>query len=97
MCKQIRTDRPGPPGVSAEHQRVWPLLGAYVLGALERDECEDVHPHLIGCVSCQDEARQLAEAATLMLDGSQGPGPSDELWDRIAASVRHQAERQDRG
>ncbi len=88
MCKQVRTIHPRPPTGSAAHDRVGPLLGAYVLGALEHDEGEDVRAHLVACAACRGEARQLTEAASFLVDGSPAPGPSAELWERIAASVR---------
>ena len=88
MDKQIRTVHRDRSTGSAAHDRVAPMLGAYVLGALERDEGEDVRAHLRACVACRGEARQLTEAASFLLDGSPAPGPSAELWERIAASVR---------
>ena len=40
-----------------------PLLGGYVLGALEPDEAEAVREHLPGCAACSAEHASLAGAA----------------------------------
>ena len=88
MFNQIRPIRPRSSSGSASHDRVAPLLGAYVLGALERDEGEDVRRHLMGCAACRTEARQLTEAASVLVSGTPETSPSAELWDRIAASAR---------
>lgn len=95
MRRQIRTTRPRRRGLAATHERVWPLLGSHVLAALEPDESDDVQRHLAACAACRGEARELGEAAGLLVGEPSGQGPSEDLWDRIAASVREQ--RGDRG
>ncbi|MGH2714608.1 MAG: anti-sigma factor family protein, partial [Thermoleophilaceae bacterium] len=44
-----------------------PLLGGYVLGALDPDEMEEMRRHLAGCPHCGPEARRL-EALPGLLD-----------------------------
>lgn len=46
--------------MSENHQDVRLLLGAYVLGALDRPDVLQVEEHLSGCPACQDEVADLA-------------------------------------
>ncbi|MGH2741924.1 MAG: anti-sigma factor family protein, partial [Gammaproteobacteria bacterium] len=43
-----------------------PLLGGYVLGALDPDEMEEMRRHLAGCPHCGPEARRLAALPGLL-------------------------------
>ena len=46
--------------MSENHQDVRLLLGAYVLGALDRADVQQVEEHLSGCPACRDEVADLA-------------------------------------
>lgn len=89
MSNEISIPRRRGASVSSSHERARPLLGAYVLDALEPEDAGDVHAHLVACRACREEARQLADAAELLLGDASEPEPSEELWERIAASLRH--------
>ena len=43
------------------------LMGAYVLGALEPDEMDEMRAHVAGCPRCAPEVRSLADPALLDL------------------------------
>ena len=64
-------------------------VGAYVLGALEPDEMEEMRAHLAGCPRCAAEVRSLSELpAMLDLVGADdevavpSPGLEEEVLDR---------------
>ena len=69
-----------------------PLLGGYVLEALEPDEAEAVRAHLPGCPACAAELASLAELPHLLdLAGPVShpveplaPGAEEALLDRVA-------------
>ena len=69
-----------------------PLLGGYVLGALEPDETEAVREHLPGCAACSAEHASLAPlpglldlAAPLVApDEPLSPAFEEKLLDRFA-------------
>ncbi|MEU8706530.1 zf-HC2 domain-containing protein [Streptomyces sp. NPDC048565] len=42
------------------------LLGAYVLDALEADECRSVARHLQRCEACAEDYVEVAEAVSLL-------------------------------
>ena len=71
-----------------------PLLGGYVLGALEPDEMEAVREHLPACPACSAEHASLAGLPALLdlaapLDAPDEPlSPAFEeaLLDRFAAA-----------
>lgn len=68
-----------------EHDDVSVLLGAYVLGALDRDEDDRVRRHVALCGRCRWEVEELQAAAERL---PQAPDPPDELWQRIVDEVR---------
>ena len=69
-----------------------PLLGGYVLEALEPDETEAVRAHLPGCPVCAAELASLAELPRLLdlaapvaqPDEPLSPGSEEALLDRFA-------------
>ena len=69
-----------------------PLLGAYVLEALEPHEAEAVRAHLPGCPGCAAELATLAELPSLLdlaapvarPDEPLSPGLEEALLDRVA-------------
>jgi hypothetical protein len=69
-----------------------PLLGAYVLGALEPDEAEAVREHLPGCAACSAEHASLAGLPALLdlaaplaaPDEPLSPAFEEALLDRFA-------------
>jgi anti-sigma factor RsiW len=69
-----------------------PLLGAYILGALEPDEAEAVREHLPGCAACSAEHASLAGLPALLdlatplaaPDEPLSPAFEEALLDRFA-------------
>ena len=69
-----------------------PLLGGYVLGALEPDEAEAVREHLPGCAACSAEHASLAGLPALLdlatplaaPDEPLSPAFEEALLDRLA-------------
>lgn len=76
------------------HLKVRDLLGAYVLEAVEEDECWDVEDHLQHCHVCRKELAELRDAVSLM---PERPEPSDTLWKRIVAQVLDEEKRSEPG
>ena len=78
-----------------------PLLGGYVLEALEPDEAEAVRAHLPGCPACAAELASLAELPQLLdlaapvahPDEPLSPGSEEALLDRFARESRPAARR----
>jgi hypothetical protein len=68
-------------------------VGAYVLGALEDDECRDYASHLDTCEECSREYDRLAELPALLHSAGERPAiavPSD-AEERFVARLRDQA------
>jgi anti-sigma factor RsiW len=78
-----------------------PLLGAYVLGALEPDEAETVREHLTTCPACAAEHMRLAPLPGLLTlavgaqRATEDP-PSQALEERLLDSVAREAPRRRR-
>lgn len=70
---------------TAEHDDVAPLLGAYALGALDRDEHDQVTRHLARCARCRSEVADLEQAVERL---PTTPDPPTDLWQRIVDEVR---------
>ncbi|MGY1742228.1 MULTISPECIES: anti-sigma factor family protein [unclassified Blastococcus] len=72
-------------------------LGAYVLGALERDERRRVEEHLAGCAVCRAELTEFRDLPALLsrVDPAELTGPPvqppPDLYDRVRAAVDEQA------
>ena len=74
-----------------------PLLGGYVLEALEPHEAEAVRAHLPGCPVCAAELASLAELPHLLdlaapvaqPDEPLSPGSEEALLDRFARESEH--------
>jgi anti-sigma factor RsiW len=67
-------------------------LGAYVVGALEPDEAQELRRHLADCPVCQAEYQDLSSAATLLaevpaeaFEPAAGFGADPAGWERLRA------------
>ena len=60
-----------------------PLLGGYVLGALEPDEAEAVREHLPGCAACSAEHASLAGLPALLDLAAPLAAPDEPLSPRL--------------
>lgn len=63
------------------------LVGAYALGALDRDEALAFEDHLNHCPACRIEAAELTETAARMAVAVPAP-VSQDLFDRVMEQVR---------
>jgi anti-sigma factor RsiW len=82
--------------VTADCRALRPLLGAYVLGALEADEAEEVREHLAACPGCAAEHARLSPLPDLLrlADGAHraaaeplSPKVEERLLDAVAAEA----------
>jgi hypothetical protein len=71
--------------VSATHDEIIDLLGAYALDAVDDDERVVVRDHLAGCARCRAEVQEHQEVATFLAHGG-GDAPAG-VWERIAGSL----------
>jgi anti-sigma-K factor RskA len=65
------------------------LSGAYALDALSAEEAEEFRRHLEGCPACQEEVRELRQAAALM-GASESVAPPPSLKARVLAAADQQ-------
>lgn len=79
--------------MTASHERIQELLGAYAVDAVDIDERQLIESHLVGCDQCRAEVDELTEAASL-LGASQVESisddavePSSDLWARIESEI----------
>jgi anti-sigma-K factor RskA len=78
--------------VSARDHRRWRAdLAAYMLGALEPAENEDMERHLEACERCRDEIRWLQPAIDLIPESVEQLEPPPALRARLLAEVRSDA------
>jgi len=72
------------------HDRVSDVLAAYVLGAMEPEESEEVDSHLARCACCRAQVEGLQDAVhVLRMTLPACPEPLlAEPWSRIVARVR---------
>jgi anti-sigma-K factor RskA len=80
--------------MSAEHDRFRDDLAAYMLGALEPHEGEELERHLETCEQCSERLRWLQPAAELLSESVERRDPPAQLRDRIMAEVRREADPQ---
>ncbi len=65
------------------------LSGAYAIDALSPEEAEDFRSHLSQCPACQDEVRELQDAAARM-GASEASAPPPALRARVLAAADQQ-------
>jgi hypothetical protein len=75
--------------MSASHDDVAELLGAYALHAVDPDEQAEIERHLEGCPRCRAEVADHRWVATQL--GNSGGDAPDGLWDRIASTLEETA------
>jgi anti-sigma-K factor RskA len=75
----------------SNHERWADSAGAYVLGAMPRDERERYEAHLDHCEICRDEVAELQPAAEALPVASAPMAPPPALKDRIMAEVEREA------
>jgi len=75
----------------ADHTRWGDDLGAYLLGALEPREAEELERHLQGCERCQEELRWLEPAVQSLPEAVERQEPPPQLRERLMAEVRADA------
>jgi anti-sigma-K factor RskA len=78
--------------VSDDHARFRDDLAAYMLGALDRREREELESHLETCEECSERLRWLGPAAELLSESVERRDPPPALRERIMAEVRAEAE-----
>lgn len=67
------------------HAEVAQLLGAFALDAVDPEEAQAIHTHLLECPRCSSEVAEHWEVTGLIANvGVDAPA---ELWDRIAARI----------
>lgn len=71
--------------MSATHDDIAELLGAYALNAVDPDERALVDAHLADCPRCRAELHDHAEVAAML--GNTGGDAPEGLWDRIASTL----------
>ena len=80
--------------MSAEHPRFRDDLAAYLLGALEPPEAEELERHLATCEECSERLRWLQPAAELLSESVERREPPPRLREQIMSEVRAEAEPQ---
>jgi hypothetical protein len=83
--------------VTAGHDAVHRLLGAYVLGGLDDAEQGEVDAHLIGCAECRAEAGRLAAVPELLQRLPGGSGDAAPLEPPSSAGLHALLRRARRG
>ena len=74
----------------SRHDQVSEVLAAYVLGAMEAEECDAVDSHLARCGCCRAQVDGLQDALQVLRSSLPAcPEPLlAEPWSRIVARVR---------
>jgi len=75
--------------VTADHDDIVELLGAYALHAVDPAERDAIERHLEECPRCRAEVADHRWVATQL--GNSGGDAPDGLWDRIAATLEETA------
>ncbi len=87
---------------AAQHRELRELLGAFLLGGLDRDERVSVQAHLDGCTACRAELTELADLVPALraVDparlGDPVVAPAADLGARIVAAVTAERQLRDR-
>lgn len=68
------------------HIETEPLLGAYVLNAVEGTEADQVAAHLDECAICSGEVAGHREVVEMLATAETSP--PDDLWDRVIGGIR---------
>jgi anti-sigma-K factor RskA len=76
----------------SDHARWADSVGAYVLGALEADECKGFEAHVAECEICSRDIAELRVAADALPVSVPIVSPPPALKDRIMAIVESEAE-----
>ena len=76
----------------SDHREWADSVGAYLLGALERDECERFESHLAQCDECRRDIAELRVAADALPVSVPLVAPPPALKGRIMAVVESEAE-----
>ena len=83
--------------MSSAHDEIRPLLGAYVLDGLERDDRAAVRRHLDDCLACRTEIDVLAPVAGVLrrrrqpadLSPVHSTAGADQRLDHLLSAMRH--------
>ncbi|MGD1051313.1 MAG: anti-sigma factor [Solirubrobacteraceae bacterium] len=75
----------------SEHDRFRDECGAYVLGALEEREADELRAHLESCIVCRDDVERLTAVAEVLGLGVPQFAAPPELRSRVLDAVRAQA------
>jgi len=75
-----------------EHDRWRDDLSAYVLGALEANECADFERHLETCTICAEDQRWMQPVVTLLSESVPRIAAPRELRERVMGEVRSDVE-----
>ena len=75
--------------MTAEHEQVESLLGAYALDAVDPDERVLVEDHLSRCPRCRSEVDSHREVVALI--GNSGADAPEGVWGRIQAALDGEA------
>ena len=73
--------------MSADHDELKSLAGAYVLGALEHDERRTFEAHLSSCGECEAEVRSLRPVVVGLARAVPERSPSPALRERVLTSI----------
>jgi hypothetical protein len=76
---------------AADHTRWSDDLAAYLLGALDPREAEELEGHLKGCERCQEELRWLRPAVQTLPEAVERQEPPCQLRESLMAEVRADA------
>lgn len=71
--------------MTARHEEINSLLGAYALHAVEPDEASEVEEHVAECPRCRSELADYMVTAPLL--GGAGGEPPEGLWEQVLASI----------
>lgn len=73
--------------MTAEHEDFENALAAYVLGALDETEADELKAHLEGCASCREAVVRLQRATAAVPLAVEVVAPPSDLRDRILSAA----------